>query len=268
MLMPGDPDSSYRRLLDCFKTLDSVVVAFSGGVDSSVLAKASFDVLGGKALAVTLISPASDPGEIESAKEVARHIGVKHVLVEYNELDNNDFKSNTPDRCYYCKRELAKKLLQIAGEHGFKSIVEGTNAEDLQGHRPGARALRELGIQTPLADQGFSKSDVRALASRLGLPNAGKPSTACLASRIPYGVVITEVLLSRVSAAESVLRSLGVGQVRVRCFGDVAVIEVMPDDFDIVFNNRQEVSDRLLEAGFKRVTLDLIGYRSGSMSHS
>ncbi|MFH1404014.1 MAG: ATP-dependent sacrificial sulfur transferase LarE [Candidatus Altiarchaeota archaeon] len=266
--MPEDLKAKKQRLSDFFKGLDGVIIAFSGGVDSSLLAKVSHDTLGEKAIAVTLVSPTSDPSEVGSAGEIAGVIGINHILCPHNELASEGFKSNPEDRCYYCKHELALKMRKIAAEYGVKTIVEGTNASEIRGHRPGYMALREMGILSPLAELGFTKDDVRALSESLRLPNHDKPSTACLASRIPYGTEITGELLSTVSDAESVVRSLGVRQVRVRCLGDVAVIEVDPGEFDKVYDNRDIISDRLLGLGFNRVTMDLKGYRTGSMNYS
>ncbi|MFH1788027.1 MAG: ATP-dependent sacrificial sulfur transferase LarE [Candidatus Altiarchaeota archaeon] len=259
-------DEKYEKLKKLILAQGSVVVAFSGGVDSTVLAKVSYDVLGQRAAAVTLDSKTIPRRELADAIKLAKKIGIKHKVLPHSELASEEFSRNPEDRCYYCKKELSQALKDYAGVHGFDAVLEGTNASELCGHRPGARALFEEGVLSPLAGAGFSKQDVRELAVRLGLPNAGKPSAACLSSRIPYGQRISKEGLGRVEAAEDYLKGIGVAQVRVRLHGDVARIEAEPEDFSLILDARERLAERFVEIGFKYVALDLLGYRSGSMN--
>ena len=263
--MLRDAEKKLERLRSYFRELDGALVAYSGGVDSSVIAKAAYDALGAKALAVTIISPAADPAELSTARKVAKYIGIKHLVVEHDELEDEDFCANTPDRCYYCKKSILAVLGKIADEKGLSKVVEGTNAGDLAGHRPGFRAVNEAGARSPLADLGYTKEDVRKIAEYLRLPNAKKPSTACLASRIPHGTRITKDLLEKVARAEAVVRKCGVSQLRVRIFGKIAVIEVLPEDFSKITRNGKKLAEKLKKIGFHRVALDLEGYSTGSL---
>jgi len=259
-------DLKYKNLADYNRRKGSVLVAFSGGVDSSVLAATAFKAVGRNALAVTIDSPLISRSELKSARDVAKGIGIRHWIVRHSELSNKKFSSNPKNRCYYCKKELAKVLKDVARERGVNVVLEGTNAEDLLGHRPGYKALREAGVESPLASFKFTKQDVRDIARRLHLKVHGKPSTACLASRIPYGTRITKDKLRRVEAAEDLIRKLGVSQLRVRFHGSLARIEVNPEDFEVIFKNRKKISRGLIKLGFKNVALDLKGYRTGSMN--
>ncbi|RLF14511.1 MAG: ATP-dependent sacrificial sulfur transferase LarE [Thermoprotei archaeon] len=246
-----------------------VVVAFSGGVDSSVVVAVAALALGpSKVVAVTASSPVYPSRELRDARRTARLLKVRHVVIETDELEDPDFASNPPERCFYCKLHLARVLKKVAREVGARVVVDGTNAEDLEGHRPGYLALKREGIGSPLAEVGFRREEVRLLARVLGLPNWNKPSMACLASRIPYGERITRERLARIEAAEELVRRLvGVRQVRVRDHGVIARIEVGRDEREKFFS--EEVMDRvaveLMKLGYKYVTLDLSGYRSGSM---
>ena len=246
-----------------------VVVALSGGVDSSVVLTAAARALGpSQVYAVTADSPLLPRSELEWARRVAELLGVDHVVVATNELEDENFASNPPLRCYYCKKEVARKLREVAERVGAQVIVDGTNSEDLGGHRPGYLALREEGIRSPLAELGFTKSEVRRAAKLLGLPNWDKPPEACLASRIPYGQRITAERLKRIEAAESAVKSLtGARQVRVRDHGDIARIEVGREERRLFFAEEvmDEVARELKRLGWRYVALDLEGYRSGSM---
>jgi len=259
-------DKKYGKLKQLIRSQGSVVVAFSGGVDSSVLAKVAAGKLGDKALAVTLDSPSIPGSEVEEACKVARQIGIAHRVVSHNELENADLIKNSKERCYFCKKEMAKALKEIAEKEGYNTVLEGTNAQDLTGHRPGAKALAEEGVLSPLSEAGFTKEDVRALAQELGLPTSQKPATACLSSRIPYGDEITEERLKVVEEAEEHIRGLGVKQLRVRLHRDVARIEAEPADFHKIIENKESIGKHLKDLGFKYVTLDLRGFRSGSMN--
>jgi len=258
------------KLEEWFKAAGGpIVVAFSGGVDSSVVLAAAARALGpSQVYAVTADSPLYPRSELEWAKGVAELLGVNHVVIATSELEDENFASNPPLRCYYCKKELAWKLKEVAKRVGARVIVDGTNSEDLGGHRPGYLAFSEEGVRSPLAELGFTKTDVRRVARLLGLPNWDKPSMACLASRIPYGQRITVERLKRIEAAEAAVKSLtGVKQVRVRDHGDIARIEVGRDEQRAFFS--EEVMDKVARElkllGWRYVALDLEGYRSGSM---
>ena len=258
------------KLEEWFKAIRGpVVVAFSGGVDSSVVLAAAARALGPfRVYAVTADSPTYSRTELEWAKRVAGLLGVNHVIIGTNELDDENFASNPPIRCYYCKKELAQRLKEVAERVGAKVIVDGTNSEDLGGHRPGYLAFKEESVRSPLAELGFTKSDIRQVARLLGLPNWDKPSMACLASRIPYGQRITLERLKRIEAAEEAVRALtGARQVRVRDHSDIARIEVGRGDRRLFFSEEvmDEVARRLKQLGWRYVALDLEGYRSGRM---
>ncbi len=253
------------RLLDWFSDKESVLVAFSGGVDSSVLAKASYLALGENAIAVTAVSSTLSKSEFESAKRVAEEIGIAHVIIEEDELDDPRFVKNPENRCYFCRSGLVSALKKLAEERGIKYVLDGANADDLKGHRPGLKALKEQGALSPLLELGFGKSDVRGIAKFFGLSNFDKPSMACLSSRIPYGEIITAEKLRMVEAAEEFLFNHGFRQVRVRHHDGIARVEVSLDDMDKALSLRGEISREFRVLGFRYVTLDLEGFRSGSM---
>lgn len=270
---PMDCSGKLERLVEWFRALGGpVVVAFSGGVDSSLVLAAAAKALGSSGVyAATVESPLHPASELREAREVASLIGVNHVVITGDELENEEFVSNPPNRCYICKRGMVAKLRELAASVGAVAIVDGTNLEDLGERRPGILALREGGVRSPLAELGFTKRDVREAARALGLPNWDKPSSACLASRIPYGVRITVERLSRIERAEELVKSLaGVRIVRVRDHGEVARIEVGKGERGLLFS--EEVMDSLareLKAlGWSYVALDLEGYRAGSLDEA
>ncbi|MCY3920179.1 MAG: ATP-dependent sacrificial sulfur transferase LarE [Chloroflexi bacterium] len=241
------------------------VVAFSGGVDSALVAAVAAEQLGDDALAVTAQSPSLPGAELEAARELATAIGIRHRVVRTDELARPGYVANAGDRCYHCKSELYGHLGPIAAESGAV-ICNGTNRDDLGDYRPGLRAAAEGGVRSPLVEAGCGKADVRALARRLGLPVWDKPAAACLASRVPVGTPVSAPLLGEIEAAEAVLRGLGLRQVRVRHHGEIARIETDADGMAIVAREREAVERRLRGLGFRFVTLDLGGYRTGSLN--
>ncbi len=248
--------------------LGSVLVAYSGGVDSTFLLKLCQDTLKEKVLAVTANSPTYPSAELDKAIEIAKSFSVRHLIIETKELENPEFAANSPDRCYHCKHELFGQLEQIAEEEGLESVVDGSNYDDLFDYRPGGRAAGELGVRHPLQEAGLTKEEIRALSKEWGLPTWDKPSLACLASRFPYGTPITRESLIVVDKAESFLHSLGICQLRVRHYDRTARIEVEPQDMPLLLReeNRVRILDRFRELGYLYITIDIAGYRSGSLN--
>jgi uncharacterized protein len=260
-----------KQLTNLKKILEEcerVIVAFSGGVDSTLVLRAAQDALGDRVLAVTGRSPAVPSWEIEEAMDLARGMGASHRILETEELSRSEYVRNAPDRCYHCKTELFEKLERLAEEESFRWVVDGTNLDDLGDHRPGMRARREHRVRSPLVEAGMTKEDVRRCSREYGLPTADKPAFACLASRFPYGTPVTLEGLKRVEAAEKVIRDLGFRQFRVRHHGDVARLEVEPTELTRAFDAevRARIVRGLRGAGYRYVSLDLEGYRAGSLN--
>ncbi len=259
-----------HKLKEFIKTFDGVIIAFSGGVDSSTLAAVSYEVLKDGALAVTALSPTTPSREVEEARQIAQEIGIRHEFIQINELESEGFVENSPERCYFCKRHLLSAMVKYAKEKGFSAVFEGTNASELKGHRPGYKAIKEFEIvHSPWAEFGFTKEEIREVARSMGYSFYNKPSLACLASRIPFGIKIDEERLKMVDEAENVIIEVaGVRQVRVRNFNGMAVIEVDRDERQKFFSQEvmDEIADRLRKIGFKYVLLDMEGYRTGKLS--
>ncbi len=258
----------YEKLKDLISEYGSLLVAFSGGVDSALLLKVATDVLGSRCIGALALSPAYDEDESAAALLTAREMGAAVITIRSSEMENTQYTANTPERCYFCKEDLFRHLEPIAREHGVSAIAYGVNSSDMGDYRPGQRSAKERGIKTPLLDAGFTKEDIRALAKFLDLSVWDKPSLACFSSRIPYGSAIRIETLQQISAAEKFLRSLGFIQVRVRHHDTIARIEVPEEDIARMLQpeTRHAIESKLRSLGYVYVTLDLRGYRTGSMN--
>jgi pyridinium-3,5-biscarboxylic acid mononucleotide sulfurtransferase len=256
------------RLRALFSELDRAVIAYSGGIDSTLVAKVAFDVLGDRALAITAQSPSLLPEDLEDARVQAAQIGIAHQVVETHEMDNPNYTANPINRCYFCKSELHDTLKPMALQMGYPYVIDGVNGDDLRDYRPGIQAAKERGARSPLAELGISKLEVREISKYLDLPWWDKPAQPCLSSRFPYGEEITVEKLQRVGRAELYLRRLGWQNLRVRSQGDTARIEVMPEEVKnfVINTDLNLLIATLKEFGFLYITLDLEGYRSGKLN--
>ena len=256
-------DSKLENLRRTIARHQSCAVAFSGGVDSTLVLKVAHELLAGKVIAVTALSESLPSGELEEAAELARIIGVEHVVIQTFETRDKDYLANAANRCYFCKTEMYARIGDFARDHGIDAILDGLNVDDLTDRRPGRAAAIERGVISPLVEANLTKAEVRELSREFGLPTWDKPALACLSSRIPHGTPITLESLSQVDRAERFLKTLGVGQVRVRHHGDTARIEVEPVDFSLLHEHRSDIQTNFKPLGFLRVEIDPDGYRCG-----
>ncbi|MDR0599007.1 MAG: ATP-dependent sacrificial sulfur transferase LarE [Treponema sp.] len=262
-------EEKYRRLSRLIAETGGAVVAFSGGVDSSFLCHAAAAALGGRAVAVTVVSPMLPASEIAAAADIARRVGIEHITIEEPEIED-EVARNTKERCYHCKKREFAAIQRAARDRGIAAVLDGSNMDDLGDYRPGLRALAELGIASPLREAGLTKGEIRELSRRFNLPTWDKPAFACLASRVPYGETITAEKLSRIEKAEAALRAFGFRQFRVRSHGDIARVEVAPEERNLFFSEAalDDISKKIKNAGFLYAAFELEGYRMGSMNRA
>jgi len=251
-------------LRERIRKVDSCAVAFSGGVDSTFVLQVAREVLGARVVGVTALSESLPTGELEAAQDLARRIGARHVVLRTFETLDENYLANAANRCYFCKTEMYTRISDYARAEQIDTVLDGLNQDDLQDRRPGRAAAIERGVISPLVDAGLTKTEIRTLSREMGLPTWDKPALACLSSRIPYGTPISLQALTQVDRAETYLRKLGVGQVRVRHHGHVARIEVEPQDFPLIRLKESEINSHLTALGFAEVVLDPAGYRSGN----
>jgi uncharacterized protein len=257
-----------ESLKSILSEMGSVVVAYSGGADSTFLLKVTSDVLGDKVIAITGSSETYTPRELLEAKKNVKMLGVKHIVITTSELEDENFASNPPNRCYYCKSELFSKLVELAKQYELNYVVDGSNYDDLRDFRPGMKAAAQFGVRSPLKEAMLTKEEIRTLSKEMNLPTWDKPPQPCLSTRFPYGAKITREKLSRVELAEEFLTGFGIKQLRVRVHGDIVRIEVSREDMPIFLDEdkSKEIADRFKALGYTYITLDIQGYRMGSMN--
>lgn len=243
-----------------------ILIAYSGGADSTFLLKVAYDVLGDNVIAVTATSSTYSKNELNLTKKFTKKIGVHHIVIKSDEMKNESFLKNTPNRCYYCKRELFSKIKKIADSHKINNILDGSNVDDIKDYRPGAKALIEHGVISPLKEAKLTKKEIRELSREMHLKSWNKPALACLASRFPYGTRITKGRLRQVEKAEAFLSNLGLNQIRVRHHDEIARIEVAKDDFPKILKHAKKITQKFKKIGFTYITLDIEGYRTGSLN--
>lgn len=248
--------------------MKSVVVAFSAGVDSTFLLRVACDTLGENVLAVTAVSATYPGEELIEAKRIARAFGVKHLILRTREIENKNFTANPANRCYFCKKELFEKLIRIKSHHHLSAVIDASSLSDKDDIRPGEQAKRELGIRSPLQEADFTKPDIRRMSRSLRLPTWDKPALACLASRVPYGTIITPRILKRIEQAEGALKKMGFRQVRVRHYGATCRIETEVKDIPRLLKRRKEIIAKFKNLGYCYITVDLEGYRTGSLNYA
>ncbi len=266
--LPAELSAKYAALVRSIERSQRAVVAFSGGIDSSLVAYVSGQVLGERAVAVTSGSAALKRSDLALAQRLAQSWGLSHRVIYTDELEKPDYRANPTDRCFHCKTSLYEALANIAAREGIDTIFNGTNTDDLGDHRPGLIAAENYSVRSPLIEARFNKQDIRALAAHLGLENAQKPQSACLSSRFPYGTAIDEQKLAQVEAAEEVLSSLGLTQFRVRHHDNVARLELLPAEFELALRHAEHIQQSLSKLGYSYVALDLKGFRSGALNET
>jgi uncharacterized protein len=264
--MDAELVSKYQALQDTIRSYSRVIVAFSGGIDSSLVAFVAGQVLGENALAVTSGSASLKRTDLELSKKLGDDWGIAHQVIVTDELSKSDYRANPTNRCFYCKTSLYTELAQIASAQNYAFVLNGTNLDDLGDHRPGLIAADDYNVKSPLVEAGFHKADIRALAHELGLENADKPQAACLSSRFPYGTAIDQILLAQVEAAEDVLADFGFSQYRVRHHGEVARLEILPEEFPLAIRHHADIEKRIKDLGYRFIAMDMGGFRSGSLN--
>jgi len=266
----GKLEKKLIKLRKRVRSLGNAIIAYSGGVDSTLLLKIGYDELGKNAVAVTSVSPSYPKSELEQAKKIARFIGARHITTTTTEMKDNNYLRNFADRCYFCKKNLYTKLVEVAKQEGFANILNGTNLDDRFDYRPGMKAADEFNVIAPLKDAGMTKNDIIAASRALGLPNWDKPASPCLASRIPYGTEITKEKLGMIEKAENTIKNIckdtRLRHLRVRHYGKEARIEVLKENFKHILGNLEKIRTELMATGFENVTLDLEGFKSGKMN--